>query len=101
MKFLIIQKVNRGTPVQRLAKLIPAQMKYIRELIEKRKVDVYYHLIGQEGHMMICDAASEEQLSALVGDDLLFFDSQREIYPLITYEKHKDRFRKILTEPES
>jgi len=48
---------------------------------------------------MICDVASEEELSAIVGDDPLFFDSQREIYPLITYEKHENRFRNILTEP--
>ena len=101
LKFLIVQKVNRGTSVQRLVKLTPAYMKYIRELIEKRKIDVYYHLIGQEGHMMICDVASEEELSAIVGDDPLFFDSQREIYPLITYEKHENRFRNILTDPGS
>jgi len=48
--------------------------------------------------MMICDVESEEDLSAIVGDDPLFFDSHREIYPLITYEKHEDRFRKLLTE---
>jgi len=101
LKFLIVQKVNRGTSVQRLVKLTPAHMKYVRELIERRKIDVYYHLIGQEGHMMICDVASEEELSAIVGDDPLFFDSQREIYPLITYEKHENRFRNILTEPGS
>lgn len=98
MKFLIVQKVNQGAPVQRLAKLLPAQMKYVRQLKEKGKAEVYYHLIGQEGHMIICDVESEEELSAIVGDDPLFFDSHREIYPLITYEKHEERFRKLLTE---
>ena len=98
MKFLIIQKVNPGTKIQHLTKLMPAQMKYIRELLDKKRIEVYYHLIEQEGHMMICEARSEEELSAIVGDDPLFFDSKREIYPLITYEKHEDRFRKLLTE---
>jgi len=98
MKFLIVQKVSPGTPIQRLAKLMPAQMLYIGQLREKRKIEAYYHLIGQEGHMMICDVASEEELSAIIGDDPLFFDSRREIYPLITYEKHENRFRKLLTE---
>jgi hypothetical protein len=98
MRFLIVQKVNPGTPVQRLAKLMPAQMQYIRQLRERHKIEIYYHLIGQEGHMMICDVASEEELSAIVGDDPLFFDSRREIYPLITYEKHENRFRKLFTE---
>jgi len=98
LKFLIVQKVNHGTPVQKLAKLLPAQMKYIRQLKERQKIEIYYHLIGQEGHMMICDVESEDSLSAIVGDDPLFFDSHREIYPLITYEKHEDRFRKLLTE---
>jgi muconolactone delta-isomerase len=73
-------------------------MKYVRQLKEKGKAEVYYHLIGQEGHMIICDVESEEELSAIVGDDPLFFDSHREIYPLITYEKHEERFRKLLTE---
>jgi hypothetical protein len=98
LRFLIIQKVNHGTPVQKLAKLFPAQMKYIRELKEKRKIEVYYHLIGQEGHMIVCNVDSEEDLSAIVGDDPLFFESHREIYPLITYEKHEGRFRKLLAE---
>jgi muconolactone delta-isomerase len=96
LRFLIIQKVNHGTPVQKLAKLVPTQMKYIRELKEKRKIEVYYHLIGQEGNMIVCNVDSEEDLSALVGDDPLFFDSHREVYPLISYEKHENRFRKLL-----
>jgi len=98
LKFLVVQKVVPGTSVQRLAKLLPVQMKYIRQLKDARKIDLYYHLIGQEGHMLICEVGSEEELSAIVGDDPLFFDSSREVYPLITYEKHEDRFRKLLTE---
>ena len=98
MKFLILQKVNLGTPLQRIVKLLPTQMKYIRGLKEKKKIEIYYHLIGQEGHMIICDVESEEELSEIVGDDPLFFDSHREIFPLISYEKHEERFRKLLTE---
>ena len=98
MKFLILQRVNRGTPVQRLAKLAPAQLKYIRNLKKKGKIESYYHLIGQEGHMFICDVQSEDELSAIIGDDPLFFDSQREIHPLISYEKHEDRWRRLMTE---
>jgi len=98
VKFLIVQKVKAGTPIQRIAKLQPAQLQYIRQLKEKHKIETYYHLIGQEGHMIVCDVASEEELSEIVGDDPFFFDSRREIYPLTTYEKHEQRFRKLLSE---
>lgn len=98
LKFLILQKLSHGVPIQRLTKLIPAQMKYVHELMRKKKIELYYHMIGQEGHVIICEVASEEELSEIVGDDPLFFESRREIYPLISYEKHENRFRKLLSE---
>ncbi|MFH0849211.1 MAG: hypothetical protein V1857_06895 [archaeon] len=82
MRFLIIQKLNQGIPIQRLTKLIPAQMKYIRELMQKKKIELYYHMIGQEGHVVICEVRSDEELSEIVGDDPLFFESRREISKL-------------------
>jgi len=66
LKFLIVQKVNPGTPVQKVSKLLPAQMKYIQELRKEHKIELYYHLIGQEGHMIVCDVGSEEELSAIL-----------------------------------
>jgi hypothetical protein len=53
-------------------------MKYIRELIQKKKIELYYHMIGQEGHVAICEVNSDEELSEIVGDDPLFFESRRE-----------------------
>ena len=96
MKFLILQRVRPRTPIEILSKLTPAQLKYIEELRHLGKVEVYYHLIGQQGHMLIVDAASDDALSKIVGEDPLFFYSRRTIYPLATLETHKKHLRDLL-----
>ncbi len=96
MKFLILQKVRPRTPIEILSKLTPAQFKYIEELQHLGKVKEYYHLIGQQGHMVIVDVASDDDLSKIIGEDPLFFYSSRKIYPLTTLEIHKKHFREMI-----
>jgi len=96
MKFLILQRVRPRASVQVLAKLTPAQFKYIEELQRLGKVEKYYHLIGQQGHMLIVDASSDDELSKIVSEDPLFFHSKRRIYPLTTLEVHKKHLREML-----
>jgi len=96
MKFLILQRVNAQVPVEKLAALYPLQLKYLEELRAKGRIDVYYHLIGQQGHMIIADVDSEEELSRLVGDDPLFFHSRRKICPLTSLESHRKYLRELL-----
>jgi hypothetical protein len=59
-------------------------------------VEKYYHLIGKQGHMMICNVESDEELSKIIGDDPLFFESERKIYPLTTREAHEKRLLEML-----
>ena len=96
MKFLIIQRVNTGTPVTILAKLTPAQLSYIEELQHLGTIETYYHLVGQQGHMLIVNVQSENDLSRIIGEDPLFFYSRREVYPLTTLAMHKEHFREIV-----
>ena len=95
MKFLILQKIRSSTPVKTLAELTPAQLKYIEELQRKGKVEKYYHLVGQQGHMLIVDASSDDELSKIVSEDPLFFYSGRRIYPLTTFEVHMKHFSEL------
>ena len=53
-------------------------------------------MIGQQGHMLICNAASDEELSRIIGEDPLFFESERKIYPLTTREAHEKRMLEML-----
>ena len=48
-----------------------------------------YHMIGQQGDLLIVEVCSEEELTRIVGDDPLFFHSEREIYPLTSRENHR------------
>ena len=96
MKFLIIQKVKRETPVEKWAKLLPLQFKYFEKLEQEKTVEVDYHLIGQQGSMLIVNVNSDETLSKLIGEDPLFFYSEREIYPLTTRQSHEKQIRKLL-----
>jgi uncharacterized protein YciI len=94
MKFLIISKI-RAINVDVWAKLLPAHFKYLDDL-EKRKVaEVSYHMIGQQGDVLIVDANSDEDLASIVGEDPLFFYTDREVYPLTTREVHKRRLQGI------
>lgn len=96
MKFLIIQRVKRDVPLARWAKLLPLQFKYFEKLEQEKTLEVYYHLIGQQGSMLIVNVESGEQLSRIVGQDPLFFECEREIYPLTTRQTHENQIRELL-----
>lgn len=94
MKFLIISKV-RQINVDVWAKLLPAHFKYLDDLEKKKAVEVSYHLIGHQGDVLIVNVASDEELASIVGEDPLFFYTEREVYPLTTREVHKRRLQGI------
>jgi len=95
MKFLIIEKVKQ-VPVEIWAKLLPAHFKYLDDLEKQGKVEVSYHLIGEQGDVLVVNANSDEELSKIVGEDPLFFHAKRKLYPLTTREVHKKRLKQIL-----
>jgi uncharacterized protein YciI len=94
MKFLVIAKV-RQAPVDVWAKLLPAHFKYLDELEKKKAIEVSYHLIGHQGDALIVNANSDEELASIIGEDPLFFYTEREVYPLTTREAHKRRLEQI------
>lgn len=96
MKFLVLQWTKPQVPIERLAKLTPAQFSYLSKLESQGKVEVYYHMVGQQGHMLICNAGSDEELSRIISEDPLFFDSERKVYPLTTREAHEKRLLELL-----
>lgn len=96
MKFLVLQRIRPHVPIERLAGLTPAQFKYMSKLESQGKIEQYHHLIGQQGHMVICNANSDEELSRMISEDPLFFDSEREIYPLTSREAHEKRLMELL-----
>ena len=96
MKFLIIQRVKRVVPVEKWAKLLPLQFKYFDSLEKEKTLEVYYHLIGQQGSVCIVNVDSDEKLSKIVGQDPLFFETEREIYPLTTRQTHEKQIRELL-----
>ena len=98
MKFLIIQKVKQEIPVERWAKLLPLQFKYFEKLEKERVLEVYYHLIGQQGSMLVVNVDSDETLSKVIGQDPMFFHLEREIYPLTTRQTHEKQIRQLLGE---
>ena len=96
MKFLILQKVKREVPMEKWAKILPLQFKYFDQLEKQKIIDVTYHLIGQQGSMLIVNADSDETLSRIIGEDPMFFHSDREIYALTTRANHEKQVRKLL-----
>ena len=96
VKFLIIQKVKREVPMEKWAKLLPLQFKYFDQLEKQKTLEVTYHLIGQQGSMLIVNADSDETLSRVIGEDPMFFHLDREVYPLTTRENHEKRIRNLL-----
>jgi len=96
MKFLIIQKVKREVPIEKWAKKLPLQFKYFEDLEKEKTLEIYYHLIGQQGSMLIVDVKSDEKLSRIIGQDPMFFDLDREIYPLTTRQTHEKQIRQLL-----
>jgi hypothetical protein len=99
MKFLIIQKVKRDIPLERWAKLLPLQFKYFENLEKDKILDLYYHLIGQQGSMLIVNAESDEKLSRVIGQDPMFFECEREVYPLTTRQTHEKQIRELFGSP--
>ena len=95
MKFLIIQKIKREVPLEKWSKLLPLQFKYFEKLEKEKTVEVDYHLIGQQGSMLIVNVDSDEALSKVVGEDPMFFYSEREIYPLTTRQTHEKQIRHL------
>jgi hypothetical protein len=96
MKFLIIQKVKREIPLEKWSKLLPLQFKYFEKLEKEKTVEVDYHLIGQQGSMLIVNVDSDEKLSKIIGEDPMFFHIKREIYPLTTRQTHEKQIKKLL-----
>ena len=94
MKFLIISKV-RTINVDVWAKLLPAHFKYLDDLERKKVAEVSYHLIGHQGDVLIVNVKTDEELASVVGEDPLFFYTEREVYPLTTREVHKKRLQGI------
>jgi len=95
MKFLVIAR-TRQPPLDVWARLLPAHFKYLDSLEKKKIIEVTYHLIGQQADMLIIRADSDEELASIIGEDPLFFYTDREVYPLTTLETHKRRLKKIL-----
>jgi hypothetical protein len=96
MKFLIIQKVKREIPIEKWAKMLPLQFKYFEDLEKEKTLEIHYHLIGQQGSMLIVNIESDEELSKIIGQDPMFFDLDREIYPLTTRQTHEKQIRQLL-----
>jgi muconolactone delta-isomerase len=96
MKFLIIQKIRKEVPIEKWAKLLPLQFKYFDKLEKEKTLELYYHLIGQQGSMLIVNVDSDEALSRVIGEDPMFFHSEREVYPLTTRKTHEKQIRKLL-----
>jgi hypothetical protein len=96
MKFLIIQKVKREVPIKKWSKFLPLQFKYFDKLEKDKIIEVDYHLIGQQGTILIVNVDSDEKLSKVIGQDPLFFECEREIYPLTTRQTHEKQIRELL-----
>ena len=96
MKFLILQRVKQKISTELWAKLLPAQFKYLDELEREEKLELSYHLIGQQGNLLIVNVGSDEELSRIISEDPLFFHSEREIYPLTTRQIHKKYLKQLL-----
>ncbi len=96
MKFLIIQKVKREVPIEKWSRLLPLQFKYFESLEKAQILETCYHLIGQQGSMLIVNADSDETLSKIIGQDPMFFECEREVYPLTTRQTHEKQIKEML-----
>jgi len=92
----VLQWIKPQVPIERLASLTPAQFKYLSKLEAQGRVEQHYHLIGQQGHMIICNVNSDEELPKIISEDPLFFDSEQQIYPLTTRETYEKRLIQVL-----
>ena len=82
--------------MEKWSKLLPLQFKYFNQLERQKTLEVAYHLIGQQGSVLVVNVDSDEALSRVVGEDPMFFHMEREIYPLTTRQNHEERIRKLL-----
>jgi muconolactone delta-isomerase len=82
--------------MEKWAKMLPLQFKYFDQLEKQKTLEATYHLIGQQGSMLIVNVNSDETLSKVIGEDPMFFQMDREIYPLTTRENHEKQIRKII-----
>ena len=98
MKFLIIQKIKQEVPMEKWAKLLPLQFKYFEKLEKENVLELSYHLVGQQGSVLVVNVETDLQLSQIIGQDPMFFYLQREIYPLTTRETHEKQIRQLLKE---
>jgi hypothetical protein len=96
MKFLVLQKVKRESSIEKWAKILPLQFRYFEDLEKEKTIEISYHLIGQQGNMLIINVESDEKLSRIIGQDPMFFDLDREIYPLTTRQTHEKQIRQLL-----
>jgi muconolactone delta-isomerase len=95
VKFLVIEKVKREVPMEKWARLLPLQFKYFSQLEKQGSLEVDYHLIGQQGSMLILNVDSDEALSRVIGEDPMFFHMDREVYPLTTRENHEKQIKQL------
>jgi muconolactone delta-isomerase len=95
MKFLVLQRIGRDVPIGMLTRLLPEQFKYLDGLEREGKIEVSYHLIGQQSNLLIVNVNSEEELSSVISQDPLFFNSEREVYPLTTLKAHKKYLKQL------
>jgi hypothetical protein len=96
VKFLIIQKVKHEIPMEKWAKLLPLQFRYFDQLEKQKTLEVTYHLIGQQGSILVVNVDSDATLSRVIGEDPMFFHMDREMYPLMTRENHEKQIPKLL-----
>jgi hypothetical protein len=95
MKFLIVQKVKHEVPIEKWSRLLPLQFKYFEKLEQEKTLEVCYHLIGHQGSALIVNVDSNEKLSIVIGQDPMFFDCEREIYPLTTRQAHQQQIKEL------
>jgi hypothetical protein len=82
LKFLILQRAKNNVSLESWAKLLPLQFAYFDRLEKEKVLEVTYHLVGQRGSMLVVNVNSDEELSKIIGEDPMFFECKREIYPL-------------------
>lgn len=99
MKFLIIQRIKREVVTEQWAKLLPLQFRYFDKLEKQKTLEVTYHLVGEQGSMLIVNVDSGEALSRVIGENPMFFELDREIYPLTTRENHEKQIKQLLRDP--
>ena len=96
MRFLILQRAKNEVPLERWAKLLPLQFTYFERLEKEKILEVNYHLVGQQGSMLVVNVGSDEELSRVIGEDPMFFECEREVYPLTSRKVMEKQVNNIL-----